>query len=121
MHPKHLKILADENVDYRIIKEIRSHGFEVISIYEKYRGLTDKDVLQTAKDNDALLLTQDRDFGILVFAYKEKNTSIIFLRYAHPNIKEISQAIITTLKKYGNELYGKFVTITPKKIKIREV
>jgi len=116
-----LKILADENVDFRIVKEIRNNNFDVISILEKYRGMADKDVLQMAKDNHALLLTQDRDFGILVFAYKEKNTSIIFLRYDHTKVTEITQAIITVLNQYGSELYGKFVTITPSKIKIIEV
>jgi predicted nuclease of predicted toxin-antitoxin system len=113
-----LKILADENVDFRIIKELRNNQFDVISILETNRGISDKNVLQIAKDNNYLLLTQDRDFGILVFAYKEKDTSIIFLRYEHTKVKEITQAVIKVLNKYGTKLYGKFITITPSKIKI---
>lgn len=116
-----IKILADENVDNRIVKELRNNLYQVISVLESYRGISDKNVLQLAKDNQALILTQDRDFGIMVFAYKEKDTSIIFLRYEHTKVKEITQAIITVLNQYGDSLYGKFVTITPSKVKIREV
>jgi len=31
------KILADENVDFSIVKKLRENGFEVISVLNKYK------------------------------------------------------------------------------------
>ena len=49
-----LKIFADENVDYRIIKYLRNEGFYIISVLEDYRGISDKAVLSLAKEKGAL-------------------------------------------------------------------
>lgn len=56
-------LVADENVDFRIVKALRSKGFQIVSILQNYRGLPDKQVLEVAKQHDAVLLTEDKDFG----------------------------------------------------------
>jgi len=66
------------NVDFRIIKDLRDKGFNVISILDDYRSFSDKEVLQLAMDKKALILTEDKDFGEWVFAHKEKNLGVIF-------------------------------------------
>jgi len=116
-----LKIIADENINPRIIKELRSNEFHVISVFDDYRGISDRRVLEIAKNNNALLLTADKDFGILIFAHKEKDVSVIFLRYEYKDIPIISKSLIHVLNKYGDTLYGNFVTITANKVKIRQI
>lgn len=66
-----LKILADESVDLRMVRDLISKGFEVISVLKDYQGIQDKEVLELAKRHDALLLTEDSDFGEWVFTHKE--------------------------------------------------
>lgn len=115
-----LRILADESVDYRIVKALRSKGFEVISVLEENPGIPDKDVIGHAKVNNALLLTEDSDFGEWVFVHKTRNISVIFLRYKAEEIENISDSLIKTLIDYSVSLSGKFVVITVNKIRIRE-
>jgi len=115
-----LRILADESVDYRIIKALRNKGFEVISILEENPGIPDKDVIGLAKDNNALLLAEDSDFGEWVFVHRVRNISVIFLRYKAEEIESISDSLIKTLIEYGVSLSGKFVVITVNKIRVRE-
>ena len=66
-----LKILADESVDLRMVRDLISKGFEVISVLKDYQGIQDKEVLELAKRHDALLLTEDSDFGEWVFTHNE--------------------------------------------------
>lgn len=113
------RILADEGVDYRIIEKLREQGFVVISVLEKCPGISDKDVLELAQQEKALLLTEDNDFGELVFAHKEKNSGVIFLRYDRKEIQDISASLINVLS-YKDSLYEKFIVITVNKIRIRE-
>ncbi len=58
-----LRILADESVDYRIVKELRNKDFDVISILEDYRSISDKEIIEIARNKATLLLTEDKDFG----------------------------------------------------------
>lgn len=116
-----LKILADEGVDFRLIRALSDHGFEVISVLREYQGSPDRVVLDLAKRFHALLLTEDSDFGEWIFAHKEKNVSVVFLRYRAAEREEISRSLIKVLDEHGTSLFGKFAVITAKKIRIRGI
>ena len=108
-------ILADENIHSYIIKTLRTEGFDVISVTELNKGIKDEEVIQWALKNDYLLLTEDKDFGEWVFAHHIQNLSVLFLRYAFYEYKDIANAIVYLLK--NQELKRPvFVTLTPKKI-----
>jgi predicted nuclease of predicted toxin-antitoxin system len=64
------KILADENVDFRIVTTLKNKTFDVISVLREYQGVSDEDVIGIAKRFNAILLTEDSDFGHWVFARK---------------------------------------------------
>lgn len=115
------KILADESVDFRIVKKLMQSGFNVVSVLKEYQGITDREVLSLAKKFKAVILTEDSDFGELIFAYKEQNVGVIFLRYKSDDYETISVSLTKILKEYGDSLYGRFVVITTKKIRIREL
>ena len=116
-----MPVLADESVNYKIIKTLRNNQFEVISILEKNPGISDKAVLEQAISHQALLLTEDSDFGEWVFAHNIKPNGVIFLRYPAPNFVEITNSLIEVLNVAGDSLSNKFVVITIKKIRIREI
>lgn len=116
-----LKVLADESVDFRIVKSLMDAGFDVVSVLKNYQGVSDKNVLELARHLNALLLTEDSDFGEWIFAHKEKDVSVIFLRYKAPEMEDISNSLKRILFEYNTSLHGKFAVITVKKIRIREV
>lgn len=116
-----LKLLIDENVDFRIVKELQNSGFEVISISQNFKGISDIQVLELTKKFNAILITEDSDFGEWIFAHKESMVGVVFLRYHYKELEKILLLLIQTLKKYDKELYHKFVVITPKKVRIRKI
>lgn len=116
-----LKLLADESLDFRIVLSLRKAGFEIVSVLEKYQGISDKKVLNLAKEFNAILLTEDSDFGEWIFAHKEKATGVVFLRYKSWEFQDISSSLTALLIKYGTNLYGKFTVVTTKKIRMREL
>ncbi len=60
-----LKILADEDVDFRIVTALKNKAFDVISVLRQYQGISDEEVIRLAKSFNALLLTEDSDFWAL--------------------------------------------------------
>ena len=116
-----LKILVDEGVDFKIVRELRKKGFEVISVVEDFKGASDGKVLDIAMGKRALLLTEDKDFGEWVFAHKAETIGVIFLRYKSSEIAEISDALQNLLLKYKDSLYKKFAVIKANKVRIRDL
>jgi len=76
-----LRILADENVDFRIVTALKRSVHDVVSVLKEYQGIPDEDVLGLARKLGAVLLTEDSDFGKWVFAHNVREIGIIFLRY----------------------------------------
>lgn len=58
-----MKFLADENIDSPIVEKLRSRGFDVLSVDEYRKGISDDEVLRKAKDEDRVILTFDSDFS----------------------------------------------------------
>lgn len=112
-------ILADENIDHSIIKSIRERGIDVYSIYESNRGLKDFEIIEFSKNPPRIILTEDKDFGEWVFSHNEIDISVILLRYKFSESEIIKNILIKFLLERQSELFGKYSTITTKKIRIQ--
>lgn len=63
-----MKFLLDENTEYRIAAYLSSAGHDVTTVAQDYqRALTDHEVLGIASSEGRILITNDRDFGELIF------------------------------------------------------
>lgn len=109
-------LLADENVHAGIIGRLRTSGFEVYSIRETMGGASDMEVLQKATSIPAILVTEDSDFGELIFSHGIEAIGVIYLRYSWSELDNIVKALISVLST--KVIQGSFFTITP--IKVRE-
>ena len=113
-------IVADENIHGFIIKSLREAGLEVFAVIEQAKSIPDEQVIELALQMDYILLTEDKDFGEWVFAHHIKNLSVLFLRYAIHEYKEITQTLVYLLKNHTFERPF-FATITTKKIRVRQL
>ena len=62
-----MRIVADKSIDGQIAERLRRDGHEVLFIAEMEPGVEDEVVLARSREQDAVLLTADKDFGELVF------------------------------------------------------
>lgn len=114
-------IIADENVEKYWIDLLRKHEYQVISIAESYPRITDHEVAELARKNNGILITEDKDFGELIFAHGITKLTVVFLRYDQPNYSQIENAVLQTINKYLNQESSYFITITTNKIRIRKI
>ncbi len=114
-------ILADENISCHLVSVLRSKNIEVFHIKENHRGVKDEEVIKLSKHPPRIILTEDKDVGEWVYAHKEQSIIVIFLRYSVPELKHIISILANLLQSKGEELYGKFTTITTQKIRIRSL
>ena len=63
-----LRFLADEGCDFAVVRALRSAGFDVLAIAEVAPRADDSDIIDLAAGESRVLLTEDKDFGQLVYA-----------------------------------------------------
>ncbi len=91
-------LIADENIPIEIIESLRNACFETFSIYEKLRDPSDKEIIEFAQNPPKIILTEDKDFGDLIFAYNQKKVSVILLRYHYSELEIINDILIIFYK-----------------------
>lgn len=114
-------IIADENIDYQLISWLRDKGIDVYSIAEHHPGVMDEEVIAISRNPPRIILTEDKDFGKWVYAHHEQDISVVFLRYNVSEKAVIMQLLLELIKGKGEELIGKFTTLTAQKIRIRSL
>lgn len=72
-------LVADESVDKPIVDKLRQENHEIFYIAEITTGIADDDVLSLANQNQALLITVDKNFGELVFRQRKTAFGIILI------------------------------------------
>ena len=112
------QIIADESVDFRIVVELRKAGLTVYSIAEQQPPIKDENVLAIAFDSKALLLTEDKDFGELVFRLQFPHHGVLLIRIENPEFKILS--VIETISRHYAEMLDKFSVINDTKLRIKE-
>jgi len=119
LKPDNLAFVADENFDFSIVKILRQKGYSVIAIAESFPSIPDPQVLQIAMDRNAILLTEDKDFGELVHRLRMPHCGILLVRLLKINSSEKSQRVCEVIEKLGNELLNSFSVLSNDQLRIR--
>jgi predicted nuclease of predicted toxin-antitoxin system len=74
------KFLVDESTGKRLALLLMKHGYDVIFAGDWRKSALDDDVLEKAYKEKRVLITDDKDFGELVFRRGRKSAGVILLR-----------------------------------------
>ncbi len=80
-----MRFLIDECTGTKLTHWLRKEGYEVFSVYEEARGITDEEIIKKAFAENWIVITNDKDFGEKVYRQK----------YLHIDLQENSKAIAT--------------------------
>lgn len=116
-----MRIVADESVDRHIVDSLRQSGHVVRYIAEMEPGISDVMVLGLANDESALLLTEDKDFGELVFRQRRLALGIVLIRLAGLSQAKKAGLVVRLIDDHGAELPQSFTVITPGAIRVRRL
>lgn len=78
------RFLTDENIDKELVEFLRSTGFDVFDIKEEglFR-LSDAAILELSFAQKRIVISQDSDFGTLIFRDGAIFHGVIYLRPGH--------------------------------------
>jgi len=108
-----LRLLSDENISRHIEARLRLDGRRLTLASDVALGRPDTDVLFIAHRLGALVLTEDTDFGDLVWRQRLPSTGVILLRLTGLARAIQPEYVANMLSIHAAALPGMFTVITP--------
>lgn len=114
-----MKILADENIEKPVVMRLRTEGHQVLHVSEISPGISDIAVLQLANQENAIVLTEDKDFGDLVFHLHYSVAGVILVRLPETvQSTEKAMIIAKVIERYQEQLFHAFTVIMANKLRL---
>jgi len=113
-----LRFLADESCDFAVVRALRAAGYDVFAVSEvMQRSLDDKLIAQASRER-RILLTEDKDFGWLVFVSHADSAGVILVRFPGNARRTLAQTVVQVVQEQGERLLGAFAVIQPGHVRI---
>jgi len=113
-----MRFVVDECTGPAVAQWLRQQNHDVISVFDEIRGADDKEVIKIASEQNRILITNDKDFGELVFREKKPHKGVILLRLEDERVANKIAVLKNLLKKYENSLSGHFIVVTETTVRI---
>lgn len=114
-----MRLLADECCDFAAVRALRAAGHDVLTVAHETPRADDEDVLRLAVGSNRIFLTEDKDFGRLVYAEGRAAVGVIFLRYPASVRGALGTDVTALVAKHGADLAGAFTVLEPGRVRIR--
>ena len=109
-----MRFLFDEGLPFRLVAFLRAEGHDVAVCGCDYpQALDDREILAIAFAEQRLLLTNDKDFGDLVFRDHLPHAGIILFRVGYMTIDARIALLQQVMTDHGDQL-NHFIVVSPR-------
>ena len=116
-----MKILVDECTGPSVGRFFTSQNLDVYCVSTSSPGWTDYQVLDKAVSENRVIITNDKDFGDMVFKEKISHCGVILMRLEDESPMNKIQILRQFLQNFTEEITGNyFIVLTEKLARIRK-
>ena len=115
-----MRLLVDECTGPAVAQWLRVHRHEVFSVYDQARGATDEEIIRKAFDEGWILVTNDKDFGELIYRERRPHKGVILLRLEDERTLNKIEVIRNLLQSHGERLGNQFVVVTEQQVRFAQ-
>ena len=114
-----MRFLLDESVDLRLAPYLRNLGHDVTVVTQDYQpSLPDHRILAIAHQEQRVLITNDKDFGELVFVKQQPHFGVILFRLGTFELTPTLNRLSYVLTQCNNQL-DRFLVVTRQRVRVR--
>lgn len=113
--------MADECVAAPLVAFLRLDDHDVLYVAEAAAGLSDADIIALASNEGRLLLTEDKDFGDLVFRRERMIPGVVLMRVGPENPALKATRLAALIERYGDGLFGRYTVIEEARFRSRRL
>ena len=116
-----LRFLADVNIEKDLVIFLKKQGYDVLWTPDYNCRLKDYELLELANKEDRILITNDTDFGEIVFLQRKLSSGIILIRVKGQDVRKKLRSLKKLLKLYSARIKHNFIVVSDKRIRIRSL
>lgn len=116
-----MHFLAGESCDFAVVRALRADGHDVMAVAKISPRAEDEAVIDLAVHERRIVLTEDKDFGQLVYTRQLVTPGVLFLRFPATARGAIANAVAELVRKNGERLIGRFVIVQPGRDRIGQL
>ena len=116
-----LKFLVDNSSGKNLADALKNHKFNVIYAGDILPDAEDEEILEKAEKENRILITNDKDFGELIFRYKKPSSGVILLRLNTDFPEQRIKVVIKLIDKLGSNIKKKFVVASEIKFRVKSL
>jgi predicted nuclease of predicted toxin-antitoxin system len=113
-----VRFLADESCDFAVVTTLRTAGHDVTAVAEISPRAKDPVVLGLARSEARVLLTEDKDFGLLAYAGGHQTAGVLLIRFPSDARSSLGEAVARVVAELGERMTGAFVVIEPGRARV---
>lgn len=120
-YPLKVRILADENLPYPVIRQLREWGHDVTWAAKHYDGANDAELVEFAEREGRVIVTLDLDFWQISIQRRPplKQAGVVIFRVGRATVETLAPVIEIMLA--GQERWhGKVSLVTPSEVYVWE-
>lgn len=112
-----MKLLADVNIEKSVVDELKRMGYDIVWVADVDRHLDDMSILKIARQGTRIILTNDKDFGEIVFRQKLIPTGIVLFRIKGQDVKEKVKLLKKLLASHNDKIINHFVVVAKERFR----
>ena len=116
-----MRFLCDECCLASIVRGLRADGHDVVWAAQAYATESDEFLLDVARRENRIVVTDDLDFGELCVRRALPDPGVILLRYAPAEIPDLPTRMRRVIAMRGERLAGHFTVVMAGKIRFRKL
>jgi predicted nuclease of predicted toxin-antitoxin system len=118
-----LRFIADVHISPLTVAALKLNGYDIIRTTDLLSATAaDVDILELARVENRIVITQDLDFSMLIALGKYNQPSLITLRLSSAKPDNVTQRLLEVLPQLEKELTeGSALTIDDNSVRIRKL
>jgi predicted nuclease of predicted toxin-antitoxin system len=114
-----MKCLVDECTGTSVAACLRDKGHDVVAVVDVMPEASDRDILRQAVLEGRIVVTNDKDFGVLVYRSGWEHRGIVLLRLRDERAENKVRIVNAVLARVGEKLRDHYVVATETGIRVR--
>ena len=110
-----MRFLVDECLYVQLAEALQAFGHEALLVRGNYAAMSDSELLDMSFNSQSILVSEDRDFGDLVFRDGHRAFGVVLAKVSEfdASLAETSHHIAQRLNELEVRLVGQFTVLEP--------
>ena len=116
-----IKFLVDNSSGKKLANALKKQKYDVVYAGDNLPNAEDEEILDLAEKQDRVLITNDKDFGELIFRQRKSSNGVILLRLKNDFPDYRIKILLTLIKKLRTKLKKKFIVASEDKFRMKKL